>query len=52
MSGYKTWLAVIGFTLLGIYEIINGNIQRAFEYFMIALSLLGIGHKLEKTKTY
>ena len=52
MSGYKTWLAVIGFVLLGVYEVINGNIQKGFEYFMIALSLLGIGHKLEKTKTY
>ena len=52
MKGYKTWLAVIGFTLLGFYEIINGNLQKGFEYLMIALSLLGIGHKLEKTRNF
>lgn len=48
MKGYKTWIAVVGFFLLGIYEILNGNFQQAFQYFMTALALLGIGSKIEK----
>lgn len=48
MKGYKTWLAVAGFTILGIYELFSGNSQQAVQYFLTALGFLGIGHKIEK----
>lgn len=48
MSGYKTWIAVLGFFALGIYELLNKNPETALQYFLSALALLGIGHKIEK----
>jgi len=50
MSGYKTWIAVIGCLLLAVYYFINGDTQQAVQYLTAAFALLGIGHKLDKIK--
>ena len=48
MKGYKTWLAVIGTTLLGIVSILNGDTEQGIQQLVLALGMLGIGHKIEK----
>jgi hypothetical protein len=59
MGGVKTWLAVIGGICTGIGMIIAGFMADPQDWQMIgmgwgailtALGLLGIGHKIEKTK--
>lgn len=52
MKGYKTWIAVIGMLLMGVYSILNGNVQEGINYIVGALALLGIGHKIEKLKGF
>ena len=48
LKGYKTWIAVIGMALLGLYDLIEGNIDAAMTKFAGALGMLGIGHKIER----
>jgi len=48
MTGYKTWLAVVGMVLLGIVDIINGMTEAGITKIVGALALVGIGHKIEK----
>ena len=48
MHGYKTWIAVAGTGLLGIYNIIDGKTEEGVQMIVAALALLGIGHKIEK----
>ena len=50
MSGFKTWIAVIGALLLAVYYLLQGDVQRALQYFTVAFALLGIGHKLDKIR--
>ena len=50
MGGYKTWIAVAGAILLGIYRLMEGEVQEAMTLFTFALGLLGIGSKIEKNK--
>lgn len=48
MSGWKTWLAVIGGLITGASLIVNGKIQEGITMILGALALLGIGGKLDK----
>jgi len=48
LKGYKTYIAAAGLALLGIVEIINGNIEGALARFAEALGFLGIGAKIER----
>lgn len=50
MSGYKTWLAVIGALTTGAYLILTGQIAEGVASIVYALSLLGVGSKLDKIK--
>lgn len=50
MHGWKTWAAVIGTALLGIVDIVNGQVETGITKIVAALALLGIGHKIEKVK--
>lgn len=48
MSGWKTWAAAVGLCALGIYEIALGNTDSGLERIVLAVGLVGIGHKIEK----
>jgi len=48
MKGWKTWLAVAGLSALGVYDIVNGDLDQAMIKLTNALALIGIGHKIEK----
>lgn len=50
MSGYKTWLAVLGGFALGIYYLLQGDLTQAWQWITFALALLGIGHKIDKLR--
>jgi len=59
MSGFKTWIAVIGGIATGIGMIATGLLSDPIDVALIgkgwvailaALALLGIGHKIEKTR--
>ena len=52
MSGWKTWLGVIGSFAYALYLILTGNTTEAFNYLLIGISLLGIGHKIDKLKPF
>lgn len=48
MSGWKTWLAVIGMSALGAARIMSGEAEEGIGLILGALGMLGIGHKVEK----
>lgn len=48
MTGYKTWLAVVGMVALGVLDIVNGVPEAGVTKIVGALALVGIGHKIEK----
>lgn len=50
MRGWKTWTAVIGLVIAGIYEISEGHVEAGVERILAGLGLVGIGHKIEKTQ--
>ena len=59
MGGIKTWLAVIGGICTGVGMIISGILSdpvnmdligKGWMAILAALALLGIGHKIEKTR--
>ena len=50
MGGWKTWLGVISLSALGILDVYDGNIEAGITKSIGALSLVGIGSKIEKTK--
>jgi hypothetical protein len=54
MSGWKTWLAVIGMIMYAVfYEgVFLGNWANAVQLILAALALIGIGSKLDKVKKY
>jgi hypothetical protein len=47
MKGWKTYLGSIGFILVGVYKIFN-NSSDGIEYIFMGLSIMGIGHKIDK----
>jgi hypothetical protein len=48
MSGWKTWLAVIGALTTGAYLCFTGHTTEGIASILYGLSLLGIGGKLDK----
>ena len=48
MSGWKTWIAVAGAVGLGVYKLSQGDVEGGITAIVGGLSLLGIGHKLDK----
>lgn len=50
MKGWKTWLAAACMTGLGVVTAANGDIETGIQQIVAALALVGIGHKLEKSK--
>lgn len=50
MKGWKTWAAVVSLALLGIVDLANGDIPSGITKLTAALGLVGVGHKIEKTK--
>lgn len=54
MTGWKTWLGGIGSIVYGIVVegIYNQNYSAAMTYILAGISILGIGHKIEKSTKY
>jgi len=50
MGGWKTWTAAGAFFLLGAVDVANGDIEAGLAKITFALGLIGIGHKIEKSK--
>ena len=50
LSGYKTYIAAVGFIALGISQIMGGDLDQGLQRIMEGLAIFGIGHKLEKGK--
>lgn len=49
MQGWKTWLAVLGFWIIGIVYFIQGATEEGVKYILTGIGVLGIGHKIEKS---
>jgi len=59
MTGWKTWVAAIGLIASGVGMIATGFVADPMDFelivagwgsIMAGLALVGIGHKIEKTK--
>jgi hypothetical protein len=48
MGGWKTWCAAIGFVLLGIVDLVNGDNESGMQRLATAIGFIGLGHKIEK----
>lgn len=49
MKGWKTWITVIGFFIIGLLYIFKANsFEEGVKYMLIGIGVLGIGHKIEK----
>lgn len=48
MKGWKTWVAAIAVGILGVIDIVNGDLPAGIEKIAGGLALVGIGHKIEK----
>lgn len=48
-DGKKTYLAAVGFVLLGFYQLVQGQGEAALQSFSLALSAVGIRHALTKS---
>lgn len=51
MGGWKTWVAVAGMVLLAVVDAANGDFDAAGSKVMAALGLVGLGHKIEKSRS-
>jgi hypothetical protein len=49
MGGYKTWIGGVGFMCVGVYQLFEGNAEAAAGSFAMGMSIIGIGHKVEKS---
>lgn len=50
MSGWITWIAVLGNVALGVVEILQGDTEAGLKFFGLAIGLLGLGRKFDKMK--
>lgn len=50
MKGWKTWTAAAGLCGLGAFLLIKGQQDLGLVCIMNGLGLVGIGHKIEKSK--
>ena len=48
MGGWKTWAAAAGLFAIGVFEIIEGNTESGAGRVVLAVGLIGLGHKIEK----
>jgi hypothetical protein len=48
MKGWKTWLAAACTAGLGVVSIINGDVASGAQQIVLALGMIGLGHKIEK----
>lgn len=48
MKGWKTWLAAGATAALGIVSLANGEAETGMQQLVLALGMVGIGHKIEK----
>jgi hypothetical protein len=49
MKGWKTWLAAACTAGLGVVNIIDGNVETGAQQLVLALGMVGLGHKIEKS---
>ena len=49
LDGRKTYLAALGFVVLGIYDIIDGSVETGVQKIVTGLGMVGIGHKIDKS---
>ena len=48
MGGWKTWASALGLFAIGVFEIIEGNTESGAGRIVLAVGLIGLGHKIEK----
>ena len=48
MKGWKTWLAAGCTAGLGVVSILNGDTAAGLQQIVLALGMVGLGHKIEK----
>lgn len=48
MKGWKTWLAAACTAGLGLVSIYNGEAESGLQQIVLALGMVGLGHKIEK----
>jgi hypothetical protein len=48
MKGWKTWLAAACTAGLGVVSIVNGDVAAGTPQIVLALGMVGLGHKIEK----
>lgn len=48
MKGWKTWLAAACTAGLGVVSIVNGEMETGIQQIVLALGMVGLGHKIEK----
>lgn len=50
MGGWKTWVSAIALAALGVVDIVSGDYEAGAAKVSAAFGLVGLGHKIEKTK--
>jgi len=50
MKGWKTWLGGLVMIGLGAYLIATGEVEKGIASIGSGASIIGLGHKLEKSK--
>ncbi len=48
LDGYKTYLAAIGFALLGFYKLADGRWEDAAEMILVALATASLRHAIAR----
>ncbi len=48
MGGWKVWAAAAGTAILGVVDIVNGDTEQGVQKIVLALGMVGFGHKMEK----
>ena len=48
MKGWKTWVSGLGSIALGVYEIIDGQVEAGIGHIVFGGGLIGLGHKIDK----
>ena len=50
MSGWKTWLGALSSIAYGIFLVLTGKASEGLPLIIAGISLIGIGHKIDKSK--
>ena len=51
LDGYKTYLAAIGFAVLGAYRVYDARWEGAVEMFLVALATASLRHAIARKPT-